>query len=72
MPRSLIAAAGLVLLTACGDSRCTLKPQPGPCEALIKGVYFDAQLGRCATFDWGGCDGVRPFATMSECQAACE
>lgn len=49
-----------------------LKPKAGPCEALIDGVYFDPQLGQCATFVWGGCDGVRPFATMSECEAVCE
>jgi len=67
----MLATASLVL-AACGDPRCRLEPKAGPCEALIEGVYFDPQLGQCATFIWGGCDGVRPFATMAECEAVCE
>ena len=61
-----------LLFGACGDSRCTLKPQAGPCEALIDGYYFDPQTGHCASFHWGGCDGVRPFKTLAECQTTCE
>ncbi len=53
------------------DSRCQLEPNPGMCKAYIPSYYFDAGNATCKEFVWGGCEGVRPFETLQECQAAC-
>lgn len=54
------------------DSRCELKPMPGPCEARIDGYYFNKAKNACDSFSWGGCGGVLPFGTLGGCIAACE
>ena len=70
MKRWMVGVA--LLFAACGDPRCTAKPEPSLCEALIDGYYFDAKPGHCASFVWGGC-GVRPpFSSFTECVAVCE
>ena len=67
-----VVVVGLAL-SSCGDRRCSLEPSPGLCSASITGYYFDAKKGACAEFTWGGCTvGVRPFATLAECQQTCE
>ncbi len=53
------------------DSRCQLKPDPGMCKAYIQSYYFDSNGATCKEFIWGGCEGVRPFETLEECQSAC-
>ena len=54
------------------DERCFQKPVAGPCKGLIYGYYFDQKDALCREFMWGGCEGVRPFASMDECKMACE
>ena len=54
------------------NSACFLAPQPGSCKALTPGYYFDSQEKICKRFIWGGCEGVRPFATLEECKMSCE
>ncbi|KAJ3051132.1 NAD(P)H-quinone oxidoreductase subunit 5, chloroplastic [Rhizophlyctis rosea] len=51
---------------------CALKPEVGPCRALIPKWYYDASSGQCKTFNWGGCQGVVPFQTEAECESSCE
>lgn len=52
--------------------RCLLKPVAGPCEAIFYKYYFDINQNSCQKFIWGGCQGVVPFQTLADCQAACE
>jgi hypothetical protein len=69
--RSMLLLVGLAL-SSCVDQRCSLKPVPGLCAVDLPGYAFDAKTGTCLEFVWGGCDGVRPFANLAECQQACE
>ena len=56
----------------CPVDRCLLKSDSGPCEALIERWFWDASIGRCQSFNWGGCDGVVPFVSQDQCRrAAC-
>ena len=54
------------------DSRCSLKPETGPCKALFKKFYFDKISATCKEFVWGGCEGIVPFETLEECRGMCE
>ncbi len=54
------------------DTRCTQIPDPGSCRARFPSYYFDQQSRTCKEFFWGGCGGIRPFQTMSECLVSCE
>ena len=53
------------------ENRCELKPEAGPCKAIFERFYFDQETGSCKSFIWGGCQGVVPFETLSECQSSC-
>ncbi|MEO1447955.1 MAG: BPTI/Kunitz domain-containing protein [Bacteroidota bacterium] len=50
------------------DSRCMLKPDPGPCRAAIPRFYYDAESGTCKEFTYGGCQGTVPFETLEACE----
>jgi hypothetical protein len=71
----LFLTAPVLLLTeppALAQPLCTLPADPGPCEAAIPRWYFDATLGECAEFTYGGCEGnANNFETLAECEAAC-
>jgi|GEM_PF-5876483 len=54
------------------DPRCSLIADPGQCKAAIKKYYFDNPSQTCQEFFWGGCEGVVPFDSLSDCQTACE
>jgi len=49
---------------------CTLIPDPGECEAAIQMYYFNQETHQCEDFTWGGCGGLVPFESLSECEAA--
>jgi len=49
---------------------CTLTPDPGPCFAAVPKFYFNQETQQCTMFTWGGCAGIVPFNTLSECEAA--
>ena len=49
---------------------CTLSPEPGMCFAAIQMYYFNQETQQCQDFTWGGCGGVVPFESLSECEAA--
>jgi hypothetical protein len=53
------------------DPKCVLEPDPGVCNAAITKYYFDKNEKKCKEFTWGGCGGVVPFNTLSECQKEC-
>ncbi|MCX5732742.1 MAG: BPTI/Kunitz domain-containing protein [candidate division NC10 bacterium] len=53
------------------DTRCGLKPEPGPCKALFERYYYEEKSKTCRPFFWGGCNGAVPFETMAECEQAC-
>ena len=51
---------------------CNLIPDPGTCMAYMQSFYYDQKEKKCKEFIWGGCEGVRPFETLKECQSACQ
>jgi hypothetical protein len=53
------------------DSACRLKPDRGPCKALMEVYYFDQDTQSCKPFFWGGCQGVAPFQSQDECKKRC-
>jgi len=52
------------------NNACTLLPEPGPCLAAVQAFYFNQETQQCDDFTWGGCAGVVPFITLSDCEAA--
>lgn len=73
--------AAIVLFAQCkkdlaieevNTAACNLKPDSGPCRAMIPRYYYDAEEGKCKEFTWGGCEGVVPFETMEDCRKLCE
>ena len=59
-----------------GDStipeECYLIPDPGPCFGYMPMYYFNQDTQLCEMFIYGGCAGVVPFQSISECQSVCE
>ena len=64
------------LIINSGDStipeECLLEPDPGPCFGYMQMYYFDQDTQLCEMFIYGGCMGVVPFESLSECQSLCE
>ena len=52
--------------------KCSLKPDSGPCKALIPKYYYDKGDKKCKEFSWGDCGGVVPFESMEECEKQCD
>lgn len=52
-------------------TRCSMKPEPGPCKALFERYYYEEKSNVCRPFFWGGCNGAVPFETITECEQAC-
>lgn len=51
---------------------CQLPSDPGPCKWFTELFYFNATLGTCQKFSWGGCGGNRNrFVTMAKCLESC-
>ena len=51
---------------------CYLEPDPGPCFGYVPMYFFNQETQSCEQFIYGGCAGVVPFESYSECQDACE
>ncbi|HRG97134.1 MAG TPA: BPTI/Kunitz-type proteinase inhibitor domain-containing protein, partial [Polyangiaceae bacterium] len=60
-------------LDAAADAgACGLPKVVGPCEAAIPRFWFNASVGRCEPFVYGGCGGnANNFADIAACAAAC-
>ncbi|KAG1682368.1 Papilin [Nymphon striatum] len=60
----------------CGSNtndRCDLLPEKGPCYGREIRYYFNAGMGQCLTFTFGGCKGnLNNFKTLEECQGFCQ
>jgi hypothetical protein len=51
---------------------CTLPAAEGPCDAIYERFYFDAELGECRPFTYGGCQGnANNFETLAQCEQTC-
>ncbi|XP_071826356.1 uncharacterized protein [Apostichopus japonicus] len=54
------------------QSVCELPIDSGPCGALIQRWAFDSALGRCVTFNYGGCEGnLNIFPDLTTCELRC-
>ena len=53
------------------DCNCFLIPDSGPCFGYVTTYFYNQNTSQCEETYWGGCDGVVPFWTMSECQSEC-
>ncbi|BFZ20762.1 hypothetical protein BsWGS_23801 [Bradybaena similaris] len=66
---------GLLCLQADGvyrPSLCSLKKDPGPCEAIIPQYFYNSYTNACEKFNYGGCEGnANRFNTIGECRATC-
>ena len=57
----------------CLEPRCTLKADPGPCEAAIPRYFYNTGTRRCERFIFGGCLGnENNFETLEECEKTCD
>ncbi|XP_017784218.1 PREDICTED: papilin isoform X2 [Nicrophorus vespilloides] len=55
-----------------GQDVCKMPVDVGPCRAQIRKSYYDSSLGRCAEFNYGGCEGNgNRFSSISECEGIC-
>jgi len=55
-----------------GAALCSLPADTGPCRASITRYAYSAEMLRCQTFVWGGCQGNNNnFETLASCLAAC-
>ncbi|EYC10388.1 hypothetical protein Y032_0056g2719 [Ancylostoma ceylanicum] len=70
-------SAVLVLLCAAAatadiNPRCYQKIKQGPCLAYFPRYAFDASIGECVEFVYGGCRGNgNRFSSKSECERTC-
>ena len=80
--KSLLLILLLLINTGCNDNQeknkseplsdaCYLIPDPGMCMAVFPRYYYDSDAGQCKEFIWGGCGGVVPFETKTDCEEGC-
>ena len=50
---------------------CQVEPDPGLCRAAFVKYYFNSETTSCEQFIWGGCGGLVPFDSLSDCQVQC-
>lgn len=51
---------------------CRLQPMGGDCEAYNVQFYFNAKIGRCQAFHYGGCGrNANRFAKIKSCETVC-
>ena len=54
------------------DNKCTSVPDAGLCKGSFEKYFFNSETEKCDSFNWGGCNGLIPFETLSECINTCE
>ncbi|KAF5397065.1 Kunitz-type serine protease inhibitor NACI [Paragonimus heterotremus] len=58
--------------TAAIQRRCLFPPDGGNCLAYIPMFAYDAKVGECVPFIYGGCGGnANRFPSMNECMKQC-
>ncbi len=51
---------------------CLLPKEKGPCVKFIDRFYFDAVMGDCKLFKFGGCYGnLNNFESLEQCESSC-
>jgi hypothetical protein len=67
-----IAEDGLDLAAQPARRICAQPIVTGPCRAAFRRYAFNAAVGRCVPFLYGGCQGnTNNFETMRACQRTC-
>ncbi|KAH6926581.1 hypothetical protein HPB50_019822 [Hyalomma asiaticum] len=55
------------------EAKCLARPETGPCRAAAIMWAYDAKLGKCKTFTYGGCDGnANKYPTKEVCEKTCK
>ncbi|XP_075722820.1 papilin isoform X3 [Rhipicephalus microplus] len=55
------------------EAKCLARPERGPCLAYIPMWGYDANLGQCVEFIYGGCDGNdNKYPTKEKCLKGCK
>lgn len=55
------------------EHMCNFEPDFGSCDANLPRYFYDAVIGECAQFTYGGCDGnENNFLTHQQCMQACK
>ncbi|XP_054714370.1 papilin-like isoform X2 [Uloborus diversus] len=53
-------------------SRCSLPKDEGSCDNTVIQWYYNTEVGRCAQFYYGGCEGnSNRFSSRLECERSC-
>ena len=51
---------------------CSLKSEVGPCKALIRRYFYNADAKECQEFNYGGCMGnSNNFIELEDCESVC-
>ena len=51
---------------------CMQPKERGACMNFEKRFYFDTLIGKCAMFEYGGCNGNdNNFENLDECESTC-
>ncbi|KAL1474951.1 hypothetical protein MTO96_037641, partial [Rhipicephalus appendiculatus] len=55
------------------EAKCLARAETGPCRAHATLWAYDAKLGECKTFTYGGCDGnENKYLTKEKCEETCK
>ncbi|KAL1443251.1 hypothetical protein MTO96_007532, partial [Rhipicephalus appendiculatus] len=55
------------------EANCLARAETGPCRAHATLWAYDAKLGECKTFTYGGCDGnENKYPTKEKCEETCK
>ena len=54
------------------DPICKLPQEVGPCRSMLQRWWYDASIGKCVEFVFGGCRGnANNFESKVACEAKC-
>lgn len=53
-------------------SKCSGKPERGPCRGALRRYYYNQRLNKCLPFIYGGCKGnANRYLSVRKCEASC-